>query len=429
MKPATGAKSNNQETNVQASAKILLNPTTTKIFLRPLARDLSAEAVQFYVEGSGVYIPGPGVIDGKHRFKVRTAQGRLQNLSIIIPQGLTVSAVDGPVTTWKFDAENGRLKVEIDRQASTEFNLAVETQRSLGNLPAQVELLPLRVEAALNDVGLIAIAFGTEAQPENIQADSFSPVGPTDFDSSLLAGIQATLHRVFRYGNAGKLTLQVSPVAPEIRVMTKQVISLSDERVVLAANLVAEITRTGVFQLSFPLPAGLEVESLSGESLHHWSEVEQDGKRQIVLHLVGKTIGVQKFSLALAGPAPANVSAGVESSQWDLPRLTVNEANRQTGELVVQPMTGLRLRATNRQNCSEADPRGLGSQTQGAIAFRLLQQDWNVQLFVERLAPWITGSILHDVTLREGQTRSRASAQLNVQNAAIRYAANQAADH
>ena len=82
---------------------------------------------------------------------------------------------------------------------------------------------------------------------------------------------------------AGSLSVQVSPVAPEVRIASKQVVSFGDERVVMGINFVAEITRTGLFQLSFPLPDGLEVESLTGESLHHWSELTEKDQRQVVL--------------------------------------------------------------------------------------------------------------------------------------------------
>lgn len=85
----------------------------------------------------------------------------------------------------------------------------------------------------------------------------------------------------------------------------------------------------------------------------------------------------------------------------------------------IQP-TGIRLRTITRQNVSEADPRTLGAQGLGALAFRLLQRDWSLQLGIEKLASWVSGQVLHDVTLREGQTRSTVLADFTVQNAAIR---------
>ena len=398
-----------------AHVKILLSPGPAKILLRPQTRDLTNEETQFFVEGFGLYTPGPGVIDGKHRLKFRTSQGRVQKMSIVIPSGLTVSSVDGPVGSWQFDADKSRLQLQIDPATPPEFTVKVQTQRGLDALPTVVQLSPLRVEGAGGEVGLIALAFGSEAQPENVQSEGLSLVNLGDFDASLLTNPQTTLHRVYRYGaEAGSLTVQVSPVAPEIRVGSKQVVSFGDERVVLGINFVTEITRTGLFQLSFPLPVGLEVEALTGEALHHWSELRENGQRQIVLHLKGKTMGTQKFSLTLAGTAPS------EATEWATPRFELNEATRQSGELVVQPITGIRLRTVTRQNVSEADPRSLGAQGQGALAFRLLQRDWSLQLGIEKLSPWVTGQVLHDVTLREGQTRSTLLADFTVQNAAIR---------
>ncbi len=398
-----------------ARVKILLGPGPAKILLRPQTRDYTSEETQFFVEGAGLYTPGPGVIDGKHRLKFRTSQGRVQQLSIVIPAGQTVSSVDGPISSWQFDADKSRLHLQVGPATPPDFTLTVETQRSLDSLPTLVQLSPLRVEKTGGEVGLIALAFGSEAQPENVQSDSFSLVNIGDFDASLVTNPQTTLHRVYRYGaEAGSLSVQVSPVAPEVRVGSKQVVSFGDERVVMGINFVAEITRTGLFQLSFPLPIGLEVESLSGDALHHWSELTENRQRQIVLHLKGKTMGTQKFSLTLAGAAPT------EATEWAIPRFELNESTRQSGELVVQPITGIRLRTMTRQNVSEADPRSLGAKGQGSLAFRLLQRDWSLQLGIEKLDPWVTGQVLHDVTLREGQTRSVLLADFTVQNAAIR---------
>ncbi|MCA9217663.1 MAG: hypothetical protein KDB27_31555 [Planctomycetales bacterium] len=395
-------------------ANVLLGPGNASISLKPKARDVTTEETQFFVEASNLYLPGPGVVDGLHRIHIRAAQGQVRELKVVIPSGFTVSDVNGPVGSWQFDADSGALLMEVEPQ-SQPFDIIVQTQRGLDPLPVDVTLAPLRVDAANGEVGMVAIAFGADAQPERIDATNLSEVNLGDFDRSLIPENKAVLHRVYRYGTeAGELSVRVTPVAPEVRVLTKQVLSLGDERVVLQINFSATITRAGLFQLSFPLPDGLEVESLTGAALDHWSELTADNQRQIVLHLNGKTLGAQQFSLTLAGAAPTDVT------EWEVPRFQLTEATRQTGDLVVQPTTGIRLRTITRQNVSETDPRTMGAKTQGGLAFRLLQQDWNLVLGIEKLEPWVTGHVLHEVTLREGQTRSTLLADFNVQNASIR---------
>ncbi|TWT94622.1 hypothetical protein [Stieleria varia] len=396
-------------------ARVLLGPGNASLQLKPQARDVTSEETQFFVEASNLYLPGPGVVDGRHHLHVRTSQGQVSGLTVMIPTGLTVSTVNGPIGSWQFDADSGALKLEIEPAQSAAFDVTIETQRGLDPLPTDVNLSPVKVADASGEVGSVAIAFGPDAQPETLSATDMSAVNLGDFDASLIPESQAVLHRVYRYGtDGGELAVRVTPVEPEVRVVSKQALSLGDERVVLSVNFAAEITRAGLFQLSFPLPEGLEVESLTGDSLHHWAELNDSGNRQIVLHLNGKTIGTQNFALALSGIAPTDVN------QWQVPHFELNEATRQSGEMVVRPTTGIRLRTVTRQNVSETDPRTMGGVVQGALAFRLLQRDWNLVLGIEKLDPWVTGQVLHEVTLREGQTRTALIANLEVQNASIR---------
>ncbi|MEM7312907.1 MAG: hypothetical protein AAF497_07120, partial [Planctomycetota bacterium] len=394
-------------------ARVLLSGSG-KLFVKPKARDVASETKQFFVEASNLYLPAPGVIDGRHVLNVRMSQGQVTELNVKVPKGLTVSEVAGPVGAWQFDAEKGDLHLELEPAQSSTFSIRIDTQRGLDPLPVDVQLAPLTVADANGQVGLLAIGFGADAHPQKATPTTMSAVNLGDFDSKLLPE-NTVLHRVYRYGaDSGQLDLRVTSVTPEVRVISKQVLSLGDERVVLGINFATEITRAGLFQFSFPLPEGLEVESLTGAALHHWSELSEDGQRQIIMHLNGKTIGQQVFSLTLAGNAPTDVES------WNMPNVQLNEATRQTGELVVRPTTGIRLRTVSRQNVSETDPRSLGGKAQGALAFRLLQRDWALELGIEKLEPWVTGQVLHDVTLREGQTRTALLANFKVQNASIR---------
>lgn len=396
-------------------SQLLLGPGHGVIVLKPRARDVTMEETKFFVEASSLFLPGPGVVDGRHQLNIRASQGQVSELTLLVPGGLTVSDVGGPIGSWQFDADEGRLTLEVSPAQSRPFNVTVETQRGLAPLPTDVKLSPLRVEGANGEVGLVAIAFGPDAQPETVQPEQMSAVNVGDFDFSLNTDPEAVLHRVYRYGaQGGEVDLRVSPVDSEVRVISNQVLSLGDESVVLAVKFSAEISRTGLFQLSFPLPAGLEVESLTGASLHHWAELSEDGQRQIILHLNGKTIGPQSFSLTLTGNAPMNVA------EWEVPHFQLNEGLRQTGDLVVRPTTGLRLRTLSRQNISETDPRTIGGKSPGALAFRLLQRDWKLVLGIEKLEPRISGNVLQEIILREGQTRSALIANFSVQNASIR---------
>lgn len=399
----------------KTEATVLLGLGDAIVTLKPMARDVTTEETKFFVESSNLFIPGPGVVDGTHRLNVRTSQGQVSSLDVMVPAGFMVSSVDGPIGAWQFDAEKQQLKVAIEPAQSGAFEVMIQTQRGLDSLPADVKLSPVTVNQTDGQVGLVAVGFGPDAQPEKVDTNNMSAVNLSDFDARLLNGRPVAIHKVYRFGaEGGDLTARVVSVDAEVRLMTEEVLSIGDERVVLAVNFAAGISRAGLFQLSFPLPDGFEVESLTGAPLSHWSEIDDNDGRRVIMHLKGKTIGAQSFSLTLTGAAPT------EGGDWPVPRFELDQAERQEGRLVVRPTTGLRPRTVSRQNVTEIDPRELGGQGQGAIAFKLLQSDWELVLGIEKLEPWAIAQVLHEVTLREGQTRSTLMIDLDVQNASIR---------
>jgi hypothetical protein len=406
----------------KSGATLVLGPSgAAVIHLVAQSRDLAAEATQFYVETANLYVPGPGVVNGYARVTVRPVQGRVTALDLEVPEGFTVGDVGrGPVGAWRFDPVKHRLHVAVEPAQTAAFAFVVETQRGAAALPFDLTLSPLRVAGTAGEVGMIALAFGGDAQPEGVKPSGLSSVNGEDFDAALLprgrdGQVLAALQQVYRYGNdGGAVSLRVAPVAPEVRVASKQVVSLGDDRLVLATDLNVAITRVGLFKLSFNLPEGLEVEALSGAALSHWAESKEDGRRVITMHLNGRTIGDQSFALTLVGPAPA------AQEGWTVPKVLVREATRQTGELQLVPEKGLRLRAMERTNVSQLDPRMVGNARPGALAFRLLQADWVLTVGIEALEPWVTVQALQEVTVREGQTLTRLGLRYRVENAAVK---------
>lgn len=406
-----------------SSAQLWLAPEeNAKVVLSPKARDVAAEASRFYIEVDDLFIPGPGVVDGRHRIKVRPAQGQVKQLVLTVPDGFTVSDVKSKlVGPWRFDPVKKILTVELAPFQSKPFYIDVETQRALAELPTEVAVSPMRVQGAAGEVGMLALAFGREAQLDRDEPKGMSIVNIADFGGGLLPRDRenrptASLQKVYRYSKAdASLKVKVAQVAPEVRVDSKQRLSFGEERTVLAVDLVASITRAGVFRLSFPLPKGFEVESLTGPALNHWVEVEEGGKQFVTMNLNGKTLGTQDFSLVLAGATP-----NLPLKTWTVPKIQLREANRQSGQLIIVPGRGIQLGVNRRKDLSALDPRSVGGSQAGSLAFRLLQKSWELELAVDQLAPSVSSQILHDVDLRDGRSKSRVDALLQVDHASIR---------
>ncbi len=409
----------------ESGSRLLLGVNGRAVIeILPQERDPSTEKLSFFVEGESLYIPGPGLVDGLHRLRVRVARGEMRETKIKVPEGFVVESVAGDLLAgtagnWQFDPATRLLSVTLPGAQRTSFDLLIAMQKPLQGFPTNVVLSPLRVEGAVEDTGRLALGFGTEAQSGELKEIGLLRINLEDFDLTWLKGLQreepGSVQRVFRYGQKmAELGLTVQAVEPELRVQTMQVFSVGEERTLQKVDLEVDIRRAGVFRLQFGCDAAFEVETMSGEALSHWSESVEGARREVTLHLKEQTIGRKSFAIVLTGPPV------VEEGRWSVPRLHVLNAARMEGRLVVVPEQGRKVRSLDRVNVSQIDAREAGDLQPGSIAFRLLQTEWELTLGIEILEPWVTAQTFHRATVREGQVRHEIAARFRVENAAVK---------
>lgn len=413
-------------------ASLVLEPITRPwISWKPRSRDVGQEAAVFFAELSHLFVPVGGVIEGVHQVQIRPAQGELSELVFDVPVGAVITDVapsippgagqkPGLASLWRFDPDTRKLRVTLSPQQSRPFSLMVRSQVGTGPLPFEQKVGWLGIQGAEGQLGSVGVATGSEVQLDNVAAESLSAINLEDFPSAVLQPLQAqipglTLRRAFRHTDAkGMLTLKSSAVEPDIRVETQETLSLGDDRTLLAVNAAMSITRAGIFRVSFALPATLEVESISGGAVTHWTELKSAEGRLITLHLKGRTEGQTQFSVNLSGP-------GVKSARnVTLPRLSFREANKQRGQLVIVPEQGIRLQVSRRDGVTQLDPQKSGIRQKGALAFRLLQPNWELALDLEQVDAWVQVTSLQHLTVTEAQLKTAANLQYQIENTGLK---------
>ncbi len=429
-------------TSNATSARIILAPATDPwISWRPRSRDLQNEKPVFYADTTHLFTPTAGLVEGLHVLQIRPAQGQLSELILSIPAGATITDVADAnpvpasaanneakqnrapapiVSLWRFDPDSRRLRVTLAPAQSRPFALVVRSQIATGALPIEQRVELPGVNGAAGQVGAVGIATGNEVQLDNVTPDALAPLNledypaaPVQFLQSRMAGL--ALRRAFRHTEArGSLTLKASAVEPDIRVETQDTLSLGEDRTVLASNLKLAVTRAGIFRVSFALPAGLDVESITGPALSHWTELKSATERIITLHLKGRTEGEHPFSINLAGPG----TRGVKSVA--VPRLVLREASKQRGQLVIVPEQGLRLQVAQREGVTQLDPEKAGIRQKGVLAFRLLQPNWNLGLELEQVDAWVQVTSLQHVQVTEAQLKFTANLQYQIENTGLK---------
>ncbi len=403
---------------------------------KPRSRDVSREKAVFYAELTQLFAPTAGVIEGLHHAAIRPAQGELAELSFNVPKGATITDVfdaatitpvkegeKAPVSIlsqWRFDPDTGKLRVSLAPPQSRPFSLFIRSQIATGPLPVAQAVGLISVDNAAGQIGLLGIATGNEVQLDTVTAEPFSAINLEDFPAHIAPVLATqipglTVRRAFRYADV-KATAEVkaSAVEPDVRVESQDTLSLGEDRALLASNATVEISRAGIFRLSFTLPAGMDVESIAGKAMSHWTESKSDAGRIITMHLRGRTEGQQEFAISLTGPGMKSAKA------WVAPQLIYREASKQRGTFLVVPEQGMRLQVTTREGVTQLDPQKSGIKQKGVLAFRILQTPWNLALDVEQVDPWVQVTSLQHATVGEALVKIAANLQYQIENTGLK---------
>jgi hypothetical protein len=402
-------------------AKLLLSPARAEVAWHPRSRDVQHEKAVFYADLTQLYVPSAGVLESASKVTIRPAQGELSELTMAVPKGATVTDVAGPmVSLWRFDPDGGTLRLALNPPQSKPFAVTVQTQIATGPLPFETSTGLLSVENAAGQIGLAGIAAGGDVQLDRVTAQGLSPINLEDFPADAISALgekspDLTVWRAFRYLDTNAvLQLAASAVQPDVHVVAEDTLSIGEDRTLLAVNLWADITRAGVFNLTFVMPAGYDIESLSGSSLSQWTELTADAGRVITLHLTGKTLGHQTFVLTLAGP-------GIKTAHhWLAPRVVIREASKQNDSLLIVPEQGMRVAVVTREGYTQLDPRAAGISQKGVLGFRALQAAAALTLDLEQVDPWIRVSSLQHAVVNEAQVKVVANLAYEIENTGLK---------
>ena len=426
-------------------ATLVLSPGGSWIGWKPRSRNVKNEKSVFYAEISQLYVPSAGVVEGVHQVSIRPAQGELGELVFNVPAGATITDVSSSrreeaqtsnqnsserlvtssptgnvVSLWRFDPDARKLRVTLNPAQSKPFALVIRSQVATGTLPFAQRVGLISVEGAAGQIGLLGVATGNEVQLDDVGVEKFSAINLEDFPGNVAQPLAAqfpglTVRRAFRYADmAATALVKASPVEPDVRVETQDTLSLGEDRTVLASTANVTITRAGIFRLSFVMPDGFDVESISGAAMSHWTELKTDAGRVITLNLTGKTDGQQQFIISLSGP-------GVKSGNaWAVPQIFLREAGKQRGTLLVVPEQGMRLQVATRDGVTQLDPQKSGVRQKGVLAFRILETPWKLALDIEQVDPWIQVTSLQHATVNEAQVKVAANLQYQIENTGLK---------
>lgn len=394
-----------------------------RITWQPRERKTKLEQTVFYCDLQTYALLAPGLVNMTHLACCQVAQGELQTLRFVIPQGMSVTAVSGEgLGTWRFEPDTRILEAWMGKPVSGEFTLSITTQVPREGLPYDATLAVPSVEGCLRQRGSVALAAGNAVQVRLENLKGLSPMNVADFPGEAvqmaLRGIrtadQPEVRSAYRYHELPvSALLHAERVFSEVRVTEQSNLDISDERMVLSSRLMLAISRAGIFDQRLNLPEAFDIESLSGEDISHWDEVREGG-HGVMIHFRKQALGNRTVNIVMG-----RMEKGIET-QIKVPRIGVPDAVKHVGTLAVSGERGVRLLTTERDGVSEMHPRDLGMEQAGVLAFRILRPDWAVMLKTETLLPVLRADILQRVDISEGMIHGRCLVQYKIDQAGLK---------
>ncbi|MDA0577394.1 MAG: hypothetical protein O3B24_04780, partial [Verrucomicrobia bacterium] len=321
-------KAESQDAGTTATAVLGTTHEAHLVWL-PRVRKTTLEKVLFFCEVNSFASFEPGVVDVINVLRFQIAQGELKAFTVTIPAGMSVTAVKAPgLSTWRFDPEQHLLEAALDLPVTGDFAMEVITQIAMDGLPYEATLGALSVQGAERQRGSIALAAPDTVQLQVGALEGLNAMNVADFSTeAATAALQqspgralAAVKRAFRYQAAPfSVAISAARVLPEIRVVEKGSLSIADERIVLSTQLGVAVAKAGVFSLRLRVPKDFDVETLTGEDISHWDEVD-DPEGNVIVHFNKQLMGTRTLNIVVAsmeknvadGRLPA---AGGEGSQ------------------------------------------------------------------------------------------------------------------
>ncbi|NBV22158.1 MAG: hypothetical protein EBS05_09605, partial [Proteobacteria bacterium] len=406
---------------------------------------------------------GGGVVNSRAVVNYQIAQGELRQAKVRLPAGQRLLRVEGEgIRTWELLKEGNTevLAVDLLKGVSANWQLVIETENSLGALPATVKLEVPVVQDVRRESGLVAVrgaeetslAVETAGDLQRVDLAAFNDAYNIYVESALQrlpnnrgnGGVPTAILSAFRYlRSTFDLTVKADTVKPVVEVLLRNHYRVGTDEHKLSVALEYTIKHAGIFNLRLALPSGWTVDSVVYPELHQEvqrSEHSNAGERVMVITLPQRTIGRQTLVV--------NLSQLVKSQPGLIDIATVRPIGVQKLEGYVTAFAepGILLKTRSLEGMTEI-PAGAMSQfvrewsgqnappkyqlftppgTSATLAFKLIPSTsedttaWKLDVATEQLESWVRAEVVNLISVSETLVSGRALVRLDIANAPVK---------
>ncbi len=331
---------------------------------------------------------GDGVVHTHAVFDYQILRGKLGELIVEVPSAERLLDVQAPgLRDWQTEAigDRQRVKVRLHAPVAETVRLELHTESPIPEQSFQAGRV--RAVGVARESGILAVRSAEDVGLEHVARESITRIDPADAPASLQkAG--GTFYKFFSPDH--KLLVTASQLKPRIIVGSRLSVLLDKMRLTTRGEFKCQVSRSGIFSLTYRLPIGFQVDEVRTESMERFEVTPAAGAQLLTVYFSKKLLGDQTVLVT------ASQSRDKAAGELSLPLLEPLNVTREEGLVAVIAPESLevktdttQLRAARAATPAELAAKGFQPQVAGgstlAAAFSFVTRPAHiVQTVTER---------------------------------------------
>ncbi len=234
-------------------------------------------------------VVGDGVVQTDAVFDYQILRGSLGELLVEVPAAERLLDVHAPgLRDWQAETagDRQRVKVRLHAPATEAVRLELHTEAPI---PQQAfEAGRVRAVGAARESGILAVRSSEDVGLEHVSRESITRIDAREAPPSLRTAAAPSTSSIRR-----TISCWWPPrrLKPRITVESHLRVDLERARLTAGGDFFCQVSRSGIFALSFRLPAGFQVDKVRADSMERFEVVPAAGAQTLTVYFTKKLLG------------------------------------------------------------------------------------------------------------------------------------------
>ncbi len=377
---------------------------------KPQVQTLDAKLVAS-AEANTIAIVSVGTLKLDSLFIVDISQGKLDELELEVPKGLSITQVRGEyIRDWSLDGEADRrtLRVSLNREQTKRYALQVLAEVTLPAFPAEIDV-PVVRPVDLHTRGNLIIGTHSAVALVVNQTSGLSQIDNAAFPRMILRREHPRpmpLSKAFSYTYASmpySMRLALADIVPTYDVIQQLTVNLKEDDLIIDGNMTLDVRDAPVRSLTIEVVQDINVANVAGPVVADYRVIgpaRDGGYKRIEIEFAKPVIGSTAIGLRLElGHTPLGRPLAATPP-------SVVGAKTQRGYLVVVAEPSVRIEKSAPSDEEKLKPVHTGSVPlrvpNAQYAYRFRDTDWHLTLDGRKREAGVVVETFNLISLGEG---------------------------